>query len=159
AIQDSGLRLARPAVLLVSASGEQFDADAATAVAACTPKPAIVLAADGDFPYATGEMGQLGARVSSTRGMKARQGIKAGEFFIWKATCGSGTGTVRREARVWVRYDPPLHTDNPASVMVNQKWRPTMEAFQKQHPQSVYETYVQDDTLHFFAYGHPHHVL
>ncbi len=158
-LRDAGLKLARPAVLLVSANGEEADASAASSIAVMTTKPAIVLAADGEFPYATGEMGHLVARVSSTRGMKSRAGIKPGEFYVWKAQCVFGTSTVPMEARVWVRYDTPLNTDNPSSVMVNQKWRPAIEAFQKLHPATIYETYVQEDTLHFFAYGNPQHVM
>jgi succinyl-diaminopimelate desuccinylase len=158
-LRDAGLKLARPAVVLVSANGEEADASAATSIAVVTPKPAVVLAADGEFPYATGEMGHLVARVASTRGMKSRAGIQPGEFYVYKAQCDFGTSTVPMEARVWVRYEPPANTDNPSSVMVNGKWRPTIEAFQKQHPASVYETYIQDDTLHFFAYGNPQHVM
>jgi len=158
-LRDAGLRLARPVTVAVDANGEQFEADAATAIATITPKPAVALAADGTFPYATGELGHALARVSSRRGMKARAGIKPGEFFIWKATCSVGTSTVPMEVRVWVRYEPPANTDNPSNVMVNQKWRPAIEAYQKLHPASVYETYIQDDTLHFFAYGHPQHVV
>ena len=86
--------------LVVSATGERFAADAAAAVAAVSPRPALVLAADGEFPYATGEMGRLLARISSTRGMKSRTGIRPGEFFIfWVST---------RIVSVW-EHTCPMH--------------------------------------------------
>lgn len=159
AMRDAGLRLARPVTVAVDANGEQLEADAATTIAALTPKPAVALSAHGTFPYATGELGHAVARVSSRRGMKSRAGIKPGEFYIWKALCSQGTSTVPMEVRIWVRYEAPVSTDNPSNVMVNQKWRPAIEAYQKQHPSSVYETYIQEDTLHFFAYGNPQHVV
>jgi succinyl-diaminopimelate desuccinylase len=158
ALRDAGLRLSRPVVLLVSTSGEQYAGDAATDVATLSPRPAVVLAAAGSFPYATGELGHLVARVSSTRGMKSRPGIQPGEFFVHKIECYPGISTVPMEVRTWVRYETPLNTNNPSGVMVNEKWRPVIERFQKEHPTSIYETYIQDDTLHFFAYGHPRHV-
>jgi len=158
ALRDSGLRLARPVVLLVSSRGEQLTGDVAADVAVVTPKPALVLAASGEFPFATGELGHMVARVASSRGMKARAGIKPGEFFVHKLQSAPNVSTVPMEVRTWVRYETPLATTNPANVMVNEKWRPTIQKVQKAHPTSIFETYVQDDTLHFFSYGHPRHV-
>ena len=158
ALRDSGLRLARPLVLVVSSQGEQFSGDVAADLAAMTPKPAVTLAAAGEFPYATGELGHLVARVASTRGMKTRPGIKPGEFFVHKIESISNVNTVPMETRVWVRYEVPVNTNNPSGVMVNDKWRPALVIYQKDHSTSIYETYVQADTLHFFAYGQPRHV-
>jgi acetylornithine deacetylase/succinyl-diaminopimelate desuccinylase-like protein len=70
---------------------------------------------------------------------------------------GHGRNTVPSEARVWVRFEPPTGTDNPMLVQSN-KWREELGIYQKSHSQSIYETYIQDDTLHFFVYGSPSHV-
>jgi len=59
---------------------------------------------------------------------------------------------VPSEARIWVRYQPPTNSINPSLDQTN-KWRAELEAYQKGHSQSVYETYIQEDTLHFFVYG------
>lgn len=157
-LRDAGVELARPMVLLVSATGESAAGDAAADVARLgTPRPALVLAAAGEFPYATGELGRALARVSSTRGMKSRTGIQPGQFWVHRLVAGQGPNTVVSEARAWVRYEPPRNSDNPALVMTNQ-FRSTIEGWQKDHTSSVYEIYIQDDTLHYFVYGRPEHV-
>jgi acetylornithine deacetylase/succinyl-diaminopimelate desuccinylase-like protein len=158
ALRDAGLPLARPLVLVISSQGEQFAGDVGADLATLVPKPAVALSAAGEFPYATGELGHLLARVASTRGMKTRPGIKPGEFFVHKIETIPNVSSVPMETRVWVRYEPPLNSNNPSSVMVNDKWRPTLVNYQRDHSTSIYETYVQADTLHFFAYGQPRHV-
>jgi len=157
-LRDAGLQLVRPIVLVVSSSGLESSPQAAASFAKVTPKPALVLAADGEFPYATGELGRGLLRVSSKRGMKSRTGIKPGQYFVHKMTSVTGAATVPSEVRVWVRYQEPLHENNPALVM-STKWRTTLEGYQKDHPESIYETYIQEDTLHFFVYGKPRSVL
>ena len=151
-LRDAGLQLARPVVLLVSANGEELGAEAATDIARVAPPPALVLAADGSYPYGTRELGRLVARVSSSRGMKSQAGIRPGEYLVHKMTGGQGLNTVPSEARIWVRYEPPANEINPALVQTN-KWRAELEAYQKGHTHSVYETFIQEDTLHFFVYG------
>jgi succinyl-diaminopimelate desuccinylase len=157
-LRDAGLQLVRPIVLVVSSSGLESGSQAAASFAKVTPKPALALAADGEFPYATGELGRGILRVSSTRGMKSRAGLKPGQYYVHKMTSVTGAATVPSEVRVWVRYQGPLNENNPALVM-STKWRTTLEGYQKEHPESVYETYIQEDTLHFFVYGKPRSVL
>ena len=153
-LRDAGIALARPVVLVISATGEDPQGSAAASLAALAPRPALVLAADGVFPWATGERGQLVARVTSQRGMKSRPGIQAGQFYVHRLAAGQGPGTMPAEARVWIRYESPAHSSNPSLVMTN-RLRAEIEAYQKTRPQSVYEIYVQEDTLHYFVYGTP----
>ena len=155
----AGLSLVRgPSWLLVSAARRTVQRRRRGRRRAARVTPRGRAGGGGEFPYATGELGHLVARVSSTRGIKSRPGIKPGEFYVHKIECYPGINTVPMEVRTWMRYEAPLHTNNPSHVMVNEKWRPAVERFQKEHPASIYETYVQDDTLHNFVYGHPRHV-
>jgi hypothetical protein len=89
--------------------------------------------------------------------MKSRSGIQPGQFWVHRLVAGQGANTIPSEGRAWVRYEPPLHSDNPALVMTT-KFRTTIEAWQKDHTSSVYEIYIQDDTLHYFVYGRSEHV-
>ena len=155
-LRDADLTLARPIALVVSATGEEPGADVAQCLSKLPVRPAVTLAADGEFPYASGENGRLIARVTSSRGMKKRTGIKQGEFYIQRLKCLMSMNTVPAEARVWVMYAPPANSNNPALDMLN-RWRKVIESYQKAHPAAQYETYVQDDTLHFFVYGKPQH--
>lgn len=157
-LRDAGLQLQRPLVVFVDANGEEAENDARKGLAALQPPAAGVLAACGEFPYASGEMGRLVARIASTRGMKSRTGIKPGEFYIYKLRCAPGFSTVPSESRTWVRYEPPRDVDNVSLFMVN-KWRAIIEAYQPDHAACVYENYVQEDTLHYFVYGQPAHVM
>jgi dipeptidase D len=155
-LRDSGLELQRPIVLVVATDAESPGAEAAKTIAKLSLRPAVTLAADGAFPLATGENGRLLARITSSRGMKKTAGIKPGEFYIFRMTCTMSENTVPAETRFWVLYSNPLHETNPSLAMVT-KWRASVEGYQKAHPASLYETYIQDDTLHFFTIGKPVH--
>jgi succinyl-diaminopimelate desuccinylase len=153
-LRDANLKLARPIVLLADANGQQLDAEVGTCAARLPVRPAWTLAAAGEFPYATGQLGHAVARIASRRGMKSRAALQPGEFYIHKLGCWFGTNTVPSEGRVWVRYEAPKNSNNPSLDMTN-KWRAIIEAYQPEHPESVYENYIQDDTLHYFVYGQP----
>ena len=153
-LRDAGMQLARPVVLLVDANGEALEGDVGASSARLPVRPALTLAADGEFPYATGQLGHTVARVVSRRGMKSRAALQPGEFYIHKMACWFGTNTVPSEGRVWVRYEAPRNSSNPSLDMTT-KWRNIIEAYQPEHPESVYENYIQDDTLHYFVYGQP----
>jgi len=154
ALRDANMQLARPLVLIVDANGEELEGDVGRCLARLPVRPAVTLAADGEFPYATGQLGHTVARVASRRGMKSRAALQPGEFYIHKMGCWFGTNTVPSEGRVWVRYEAPRNSNNPSLDMTT-KWRLIIEAYQPEHPESVYENYIQDDTLHYFVYGQP----
>ncbi len=154
ALRDANMQLVRPLVLIVDANGEELEGDIGRCVARLPVRPAVTLAADGEFPYATGQLGHAVARVASRRGMKSRAALKPGEFYIHKMGCWFGTNVVPSEGRVWVRYEAPRNSSNPSLDMTT-KWRTIIEAYQPEHPESVYENYIQDDTLHYFVYGQP----
>jgi len=156
-LRDAGLVLARPLVLLVGTQMSTPTSGIASSLAMLKTPPALVLAADGTFPYSEGQMGDLVARVASTRGMKSTAGLKPGEFYIYKMSSYYSMNTVPAETRVWVLYKDPVNSTNPSLDMVT-KWRGIMEPHQTTIPVSRYGTYVQDDTLHFFSYTLPSHV-
>ncbi|MFQ5601560.1 MAG: M20/M25/M40 family metallo-hydrolase [Candidatus Krumholzibacteriia bacterium] len=155
-LRDANLRLARPIVLLVGSTANVTEASVATSLGKMSRKPALVLAADGYFPYSTGEMGNLVARVSSSKGMKTLQGLEPAMFYIYKMSCTASLNAVPAETRVWVLYEPPTESLNPNLDMLN-KWRPIVEGYQATVPVTRYGTYVQEDTLHFFSYTLPSH--
>ncbi len=156
-LRDAGLGLARPLVLLVGTTMSMPDASLATSLSTLAPAPGLVLAADGVFPYADGQMGNLVARVSSRRGMKQTAGLKPEMYYIYKLTAYWSMNTVPAETRAWILYKDPVDSTNPSLDMVS-KWRGIIEPHQETIPISRYGTYVQEDTLHFFAYTLPSHV-
>jgi acetylornithine deacetylase/succinyl-diaminopimelate desuccinylase-like protein len=155
-LRDAKLALSRPVKVLVAATANAAGARAATNIAVVTPKPALVLAADGVFPYASGEKGNLLVRVSSRRGMKTRQGIKPGQFYVHKMTCNASINSIPAEARAWVMYEKPKSAADASQTMLDE-WQLKMKGWQERHPETRFATYIQDDTLHFFAYGVPSH--
>lgn len=156
-LRDAGVRLSRPVVLLVGSETSTADASVETSLAKMSVQPSLVLAADGTFPYSRGQMGNLIARVASTRGMKSIAGIQPEEFYIYRMSCFWTLNAVPAETRVWVMYEEPLNSLNPSLDIVN-KWRGITEAYQATVPITRYGTYVQEDTLHFFSYTLPSHV-
>ncbi|HZL83739.1 MAG TPA: M20/M25/M40 family metallo-hydrolase [Candidatus Krumholzibacteria bacterium] len=156
-LRDAGLALARPVVLIVGTTMSTPDASIATSLSQLAPAPGVVLAADGIFPYADGQMGNLVARVSSRRGMKSTTGLKPEMFYIYRITAYWSMNTVPAETRAWVLYKDPVDSINPSLDMVT-KWRGIIEPHQTTIPVSRYGTYVQEDTLHFFSYTLPSHV-
>jgi acetylornithine deacetylase/succinyl-diaminopimelate desuccinylase-like protein len=156
ALMDSRLQLQRPVKLLVSSTANITEARVAHSLKRLKVKPAIVLAADGVFPYAVGELGDGLARVSSMRGMKKRDGIGPETFYIYRMSAGASTNSIPAEARIWVMYTNPENSLNASGDML-QKWRDLIEPFNKTAPETRYGTYVQEDTLHLFAYGVPGH--
>lgn len=155
-LRDADLKLARPVTLLVGATANDPGAHVSTNLAPLERKPALVLAADGFFPFATGEKGDLLARVSSRRGMKTREGIRPGQFYVYRLSCNATPNAVPAEARAWMLYEYPNNTWNRGEEMVNH-WREKMEGWQKRHPETRFATYIDGDTLHFFALGEPAH--
>ncbi len=155
--RDAGLQLARPVVLLVGTSTSTPSSGIETSLAWLTPQPALVLAADGNFPYSEGQMGDMVARVSSSRGMKSTAGLEPEMYYIYKMACTYSLNAVPAETRTWVLYKDPVNSTNPSLDMVN-KWRGIIEPHQETIPVSRYGTYVQEDTLHFFSYTVPSHV-
>lgn len=157
ALRDARLQLARPVVLLVGSETSTPNASVKSSLDKMSTAPELVLAADGTFPYSRGQMGNLIARVSSTRGMKSIEGIQPEEFYIYKMSCFWSLNAVPAETRVWVLYEEPLNSLNPSLDIVN-KWRGITEGYQATVPVTRYGTYVQDDTLHYFSYSLPSHV-
>ena len=156
ALRDSGLKMQRPVKLLVSSEANVAEARIASSLNRLKAKPSVVLAADGVFPYATGELGDGVARISSMHGMKRRDGIGPETFFIYGIGASASTNTVAAETRVWVKYTDPENSMNAAGDML-EKWRSLIEPFNKKAPETRYGTYVQEDTLHLFVYGVPGH--
>jgi acetylornithine deacetylase/succinyl-diaminopimelate desuccinylase-like protein len=156
-LRDAGVRLSRPVVLLVGSETSTADASVQTSLEKMSVQPSVVLAADGTFPYSRGQMGNLIARVASTRGMKSIEGIQPEEFYIYRMSCFWSLNAVPAETRVWVMYEEPLNSLNPSLDIVT-KWREITEGYQATVPVTRYGTYVQEDTLHFFSYTLPSHV-
>ena len=156
ALRDSGLQMQRPVKLLVSSEANVPEARIGKSLGRLAKKPAVVLAADGVFPYATGELGDGVARISSMRGMKRRDGIGPETFYIYGIGASASTNSIPAETRVWVLYTDPENSINASSDML-EKWRGLIEPFNKKAPETRYGTYVQEDTLHLFVYGVPGH--
>ena len=156
-LRDANLRLVRPVILLVGSTTGTPQSGIPTSLEKLATPPALVLAADGYFPYASGQMGDLVARVSSAKGMKSLAGLEPAMFYIYKLAGLYALNAVPAESRAWVLYKPPLNSLNPSLDMVN-KWRGVIEPHQKTIPVTRYGTYVQEDTLHFFSYTLPSHV-
>lgn len=156
-LRDANVALARPLVLLVGTQMSTPGAGVASSLATLATPPALVLAADGCFPYSEGQMGNLVARVASHRGMKSIAGLEPATFYIYKMSSYYSMNTLPAEARIWVLYRDPVDSTNPSLDMVN-KWRGIIEPHQAANPETRYGTYVQQDTLHFFSYTLPAHV-
>jgi acetylornithine deacetylase/succinyl-diaminopimelate desuccinylase-like protein len=156
-LADAKLKLSRPITLLVGSTTSTPGASVQSSLEKLAAKPALVLAADGYFPYSKGQMGNLLARVSSVRGMKSLDGLEPEMFYIYKLSAYYSMNSVPAETRAWVLYRDPVDSLNPSLDMVN-KWRGIMEPYQATIPVTRYGTYVQDDTLHFFSYTLPSHV-
>jgi succinyl-diaminopimelate desuccinylase len=155
-MRDANLRLVRPVVLLVGSTTSTPGSGIATSLAKLATPPALTLAADGYFPFATGPMGNLLARVSSAQGMKSLAGLQPGMFYIYKLSGPYSLNAVPAETRAWVLYKEPVGSLNPSLDMVN-KWRGIIEPLQQTIPVTRFGTYVQEDTLHFFSYTVPSH--
>ena len=155
-LRDANLRLVRPVVLLVGSTTSMPGSGVATSLEKLATKPALTLAADGYFPYSTGQMGTLVARVSSAQGMKSLTGLEPGMFYVYKLSGPYSLNAIPAESRAWVLYANPIGSLNPSLDMVN-KWRGVIEPVQAALPVTRYGTYVQEDTLHFFSYSRPSH--
>jgi acetylornithine deacetylase/succinyl-diaminopimelate desuccinylase-like protein len=154
-LRDAGLALQRPVVLVVDSGAEELGSSAEAALARLATRPALALAADGDFPYTTTEPGRLVARITSVRGMKSKAALEEGQFYVHRIQVMENTNTLPAQVRSWVLYkSPPV--ENPALEM-STRFRAAIEAFQPLHPETRYEIVIQGDTLHFFTYGRPAH--